>query len=173
MSSEYPRWFKSKDLDIIVKFYDLKCGVVIEQGSSNFLRGYFDTGWASHTDKVWEEVTHLYKDQTPKCKHDTPLDSECKECQEEVNKTFWQALLDEKCEEGHNNGGSTDYYKFNQNWKECQDVIEAKEMNFAQGNIFKASFCFNQGRHDATTYERELNKIIYFAKRELERIKNA
>lgn len=72
-----------------------------------------------------------------------------------------------------NNGGSTDYYKFDANWKECQDIIEARNMNFSQGNIFKASFCFNQGRHNATTYERELNKIKYFCDRELERIKDA
>jgi len=30
-----------------------------------------------------------------------------------------------------NNGGATDYYDFEESWKGCQDVIEAKEMNFA------------------------------------------
>lgn len=70
-----------------------------------------------------------------------------------------------------NNGGSTDYYKFKENWKECQDIIEDRKLNFSQGNIFKSAFCFNIGRHSATDYERELNKIIYFANRELERIK--
>ena len=74
-------------------------------------------------------------------------------------------------EAGHNNGGSTDYYKFKQNWKDCQDIIEDRKMNFAQGNIFKVAFCFNSGRHDSTTYERELNKILWFVNRELERIK--
>lgn len=72
-----------------------------------------------------------------------------------------------------NNGGSTDYYKFKENWKECADIIEDREMNYNQGNIFKSAFCFNIGRHNATDYTRELNKIIYFANRELERIKNA
>ena len=72
-----------------------------------------------------------------------------------------------------NNGGSTDYYKFKENWKECQDIIEDRELNFSQGNIFKSAFCFNIGRHNATDYQRELNKIVYFANRELERIKNA
>ena len=71
-----------------------------------------------------------------------------------------------------NNGGSTDYYKFKENWKECQDIIEDRELNFSQGNIFKSAFCFNVGRHSATDYVRELNKIIYFANRELERVKN-
>lgn len=73
--------------------------------------------------------------------------------------------------EGHNNGGSTDYYKFNPEWKDCQDVIEDRKMNFAQGNIFKVAFCFNQGRHEASNYKRELNKIAWFVDRELNRIK--
>lgn len=71
---------------------------------------------------------------------------------------------------GHNNGGSTDYYKLS-GMKDLQDIIENRNMNFAQGNILKAAFCFNVGRHEGTSYERELNKIIYFANRELQRIK--
>lgn len=70
-----------------------------------------------------------------------------------------------------NNGGPTDYYRIDPSWKMAQDVIESREMNFSQGNIFKAAFTFNVGRHDASNYERELNKIIYFAQRELDKIK--
>ena len=70
-----------------------------------------------------------------------------------------------------NNGGSTSYYKIGE-YKDLQDIIENRNMNFAQGNILKAAFCFNVGRHEGTSYERELNKIIYFANRELQRIKN-
>ena len=70
-----------------------------------------------------------------------------------------------------NNGGSTDYYQFEPEWKECADIIEARKMNYNQGNIFNSSFCFNVGRHEGTDYERELNKIVYFAQRELKRIK--
>lgn len=77
----------------------------------------------------------------------------------------------EENEVGHNNGGSTDYYKLS-GMKDLQDIIENRNMNFAQGNILKAAFCFNVGRHEGTSYERELNKIIYFANRELQRIKN-
>ena len=87
---------------------------------------------------------------------------------DEKQLSFYFALIDDK---SLNNGGSTDYYKFKKNWKECQDIIEDREMNFSQGNIFKSAFCFNIGRHNATDYTRELNKIIYFANRELERIK--
>ncbi len=74
-------------------------------------------------------------------------------------------------EASNNNGGSTDYYRIDPNWTMAQDVIEARGMNFAQGNIFKAAFTFNCGRHDGTDYTRELNKIIWFAERELERLK--
>ena len=87
-----------------------------------------------------------------------------------MNKTITK-LDNGDFEVGHNNGGSTDYYKFQPHWEDCQDIIEDRHMNFSQGNIFKTAFCFNQGRHEATTYERELNKIIWFANRELERIK--
>ena len=72
----------------------------------------------------------------------------------------------------HNNGGATDYYRINSKWSMAQDVIEDRDMNFSQGNIFKVAFTFNTSRHEATNYERELNKIIYFAQRELERIKH-
>ena len=72
-----------------------------------------------------------------------------------------------------NNGGKTDYYKIKDNWKMAQDIIEDRNMNFAQGNIFKSAYCFNIGRHSSTDYERELNKIMYFCEREKERIRNA
>ena len=71
-----------------------------------------------------------------------------------------------------NNGGDTDYYQINSSWTSFQDVIEAREMNYAQGNIFKVACTFNIGRHEGTNYERELNKIIWFANRELKRIKS-
>ncbi len=69
-----------------------------------------------------------------------------------------------------NNGGATSYYDFEPGWTEAGDIIEGRKMNFNQGSMFKVAFCFNIGRHSATTYERELNKLIYFAKRELELI---
>lgn len=71
-----------------------------------------------------------------------------------------------------NNGGDTSYYALASEWESAQDIIEARNMNFAQGNIFKAAFTFNVGRHDATNYERELNKIEWFVQREKERIRN-
>ena len=68
-----------------------------------------------------------------------------------------------------NNGGSTDYYKLPENAIDLQDLIEYKALNFAQGNILKAIYRANNSTH--SSYERDLNKIIWFAQRELERIK--
>ena len=70
-----------------------------------------------------------------------------------------------------NNGGSTNYYKIKSEWKDVQDVIEERNMNFAQGNILKAAWCLGTTRHKGTNYERELNKIIWFCERELARLK--
>lgn len=68
-------------------------------------------------------------------------------------------------------GSDTPYYDIPQNAKNVQDIIEHFEMNFAQGNILKSIWCCNIGRHSGTDYERDLNKIIWFANRELKRIK--
>lgn len=67
-----------------------------------------------------------------------------------------------------NDGGTTDYYQIQPEWKQAQDIIEARNMNFSQGNILKAAFCFNTPRHRGTDYARELRKIIWFAQRELD-----
>lgn len=68
----------------------------------------------------------------------------------------------------NNNGGSTDYYKLPSNAVDLQDLIEHKEMSFALGNIFKAVYRLGSQSHSSK--ERDLNKIIYFAERELERL---
>jgi hypothetical protein len=70
---------------------------------------------------------------------------------------------------GINNGGSTDYYKIPEGMKDLQDLIEHKKMNFSQGNIFKAIFRAGEEHH--SSYERDLHKIIFFAERELKRVK--
>lgn len=70
----------------------------------------------------------------------------------------------------NNNGGQTDYYKLPKGAKECSDIIDSHDMSFNQGEIFKASFCFGRnhsGRTGSSTYERDLFKIIHYAKREL------
>ncbi|MBL4753822.1 MAG: hypothetical protein JKY52_09560 [Flavobacteriales bacterium] len=69
-----------------------------------------------------------------------------------------------------NNGGSTEYYKIDPTHKNLQDKIEKDDFNFSQGNILKSAWTLSKGRHEGTGYERELNKIIFFAQRELDRL---
>ena len=67
-------------------------------------------------------------------------------------------------------GGSTpSQYALPYGAKELQDLIEHREMNFAVGNIFKA--CYRLGTKDGVSAEYDLNKIIFFARRELARIR--
>jgi len=64
-----------------------------------------------------------------------------------------------------NNGGQTDYYDLPKESTSIQDLIEHREMNFSIGNIFKA--CYRFGKQSHSNEIRDLNKIIYFANREL------
>jgi hypothetical protein len=69
----------------------------------------------------------------------------------------------------HNNGGTTDYYAIPKGAKTLNDLIEHKGMTFAQGEIFKAIFAFNERATRATDGSssklREANKILYYAQR--------
>ena len=68
-----------------------------------------------------------------------------------------------------NHGGSTDYYRLPAGACELQDLIEHKGMNFARGNIFKAAYRMGEVKHSDQV--REINKIIWFADRELARLR--
>ena len=66
-------------------------------------------------------------------------------------------------------GGSTpEQYSIPENAKELQDLIEYREMNFSMGNIFKA--CYRSGTCSHSDELRDINKIIWFANREKERL---
>lgn len=68
-------------------------------------------------------------------------------------------------------GGSTpSQYALPTNANELQDLIEYREMNFSIGNIFKA--CYRLGHKSNVSKEYDLNKIIYFAQRELQRVQS-
>ena len=89
-----------------------------------------------------------------------------------TNTKVWEQVEEPKeikQENSINNGGSTDYYKLPKNVKDLQDLIEYKDMNFALGNIFKAVYRLGNCSHSNAI--RDLNKIVYFANRELERLK--
>ena len=68
-------------------------------------------------------------------------------------------------------GGSTpSQYALPDGARELQDLIEARSMNFAQGNIFKAIYRLGHCSHSDTL--RDMNKVKWFAEREIERLKN-
>lgn len=58
-------------------------------------------------------------------------------------------------------GGTTSYYQLPAHAKELGDLIEAKNMDFNLGNIFKA--CYRMDEKNDPAYE--INKIIWFANR--------
>ena len=67
-----------------------------------------------------------------------------------------------------NNGGSTNYYDVPNDALTLDDLIEHKNMNFAIGNIFKA--CYRYGEKDSASKLYDLNKMIYYAQREINRL---
>lgn len=78
-------------------------------------------------------------------------------------------------------GGSSDYYKvkiekptteFKLPYEaECNDIIEALNMSFAEGNVFKALWRRAAARLDngkpGTTSKYDAEKMVFFSKREL------
>lgn len=66
-------------------------------------------------------------------------------------------------------GGSTpSQYALPEGANEIQDLIEYRGMNFAVGNIFKATYRLGHCGHADKAYD--LRKIIWFAERELKRV---
>lgn len=79
-----------------------------------------------------------------------------------------------KIDNSINNGGKTDYYQLKNApfpIKDFDDFAEWRKMNGSQFNMGKVMWTFNTGRHSGTDYERDLNKIIHYANRELLRLK--
>ena len=85
-------------------------------------------------------------------------------------------IVDEAIKEidtSKNNGGKTDYYQLeNAPFKinDFDDFAEWRGLNGNQFNMGKVMWTFNVGRHSATDYERELNKIQHYLDREKLRI---
>lgn len=63
-------------------------------------------------------------------------------------------------------GGSTGYYNIPKWAEDIGDLIHYKQMGFNVGNIFKA--CFRLDDKEGTDRRYDLNKMIFFAQRELE-----
>ena len=85
---------------------------------------------------------------------------------------FTSKLLDEhlaKEKKAASDGSSADYYKLPRNAKQLQDLIAFRDMNAQMGEIFRAAYRYGQCPHSPK--EREIKKILYYAKAELERLK--
>lgn len=67
-------------------------------------------------------------------------------------------------------GGPSEYYDFPENCATLNDLIEFKEMSFAQGNIFKAAY--RLGNKEGISLEYDLKKIKYYADRMLKQLEN-
>lgn len=70
---------------------------------------------------------------------------------------------------GEPTGWASKYYELPKEAHELQDLIEYRGMNFAIGNIFKAAY--RLGQKPGANAEYDLEKIIWFAQRELSRIR--
>lgn len=154
----YPMWFKLKETGCVIEFYGLTNGIIVKHPEKRMMGDYCDN-WLPHTNaEIWEQVENPNKD----------LDNIINEVIEQVNK--------EECNSSINNGGKTDYYQLNNApfpINDFDDFAEWRGLNGNQFNMGKVMWTFNIGRHNGTDYERDLNKIIHYANRELLRLERS
>lgn len=67
-------------------------------------------------------------------------------------------------------GGHSSYYDIPDWVENIGDAIRYKKMSYEIANIFKS--CYRFGEKEGAEKEYDLNKIIYFAQKELEYFKN-
>ena len=85
-------------------------------------------------------------------------------------------VTNEKSDNSINNGGKTSYYQLKDApfpINDFDDFAEWRNLNGNQFNMGKVMWTFNVGRHKGTDYERDLNKIIHYANRELLRLRRS
>ena len=158
---KYPMWFKSKETGDVIEFSNLTEGTykIINTKYTHYFTPIIGKVYKfrEHTRKdFWEQVEDPNKD----------LDSIVDEAIKEVTKEEFNNSI--------NNGGKTDYYQLSNapfSINDFDDFAEWRNLNGNQFNMGKVMWTFNVGRHNGTDYERDLNKIIHYAKRELLRLK--
>lgn len=72
--------------------------------------------------------------------------------------------------ESANKGGTTDYYDIPKGAVTLNDLIDHKEMSWNVANIFKA--CYRLDEKPGVDKEYDLNKIVYYANRELAKLRS-
>ena len=149
---KYPMWFESKTTKEVVRFDGLNRGEVIVSKNKAFR--FYSLNIEPHTSTVWEQI-------------ENPSLATDKEIEQVINEEY------EK-DNSINNGGKTDYYQLENApfpINDFDDFAEWRGLNGNQFNMGKVMWTFNTGRHSGTNYERDLNKIIHYANRELLRLK--
>lgn len=178
---EYPMWFKGRISGKVVKFDGLCSGTVIVNDRFNKV-GDYSSRWCAHTnDIVWVDVTAQYK---------KPFDVVEKEESHDVLADLHDKLMDmlqngysskEKLLEDSEKHRIELFKYFNayallntvkvkKVKLRVEDTIENQNMNYNQGRIFKIASSFN-GKSSDRSYKLGLENIIFYARRELARIK--
>jgi hypothetical protein len=98
---------------------------------------------------------------------------------DELEELLVQRTLPSQLSEVCNNGGTTNYYALpfaqSEDYPEptLNDLIEYKDMEFWQGEALKALYALKERatRDSKSSETRELNKVVYYCKRRLARLK--
>jgi len=116
-----------------------------------------------NTDKwAYKGKDHIHKDMKKESKKNPEVDA-LDEYWDDMKGGFVSIdkyFPDAKEEDG---GSTPSQYGLPEGSTDLQDLIEHRNMNFAIGNIFKAAYRLGTKNNDSY----ELNKIIWFAQREL------
>jgi len=81
---------------------------------------------------------------------------------------FLKHEIDDIPKKIQSDGSTASYYELPEGATELQDLISAKNMNAQIGEIFRTCFRYNQVAH--SPMKRDIKKILFYAKAELERI---
>jgi len=76
--------------------------------------------------------------------------------------------IDDRSIDKRKSGGSTHYYQLPEGATELHELIHYKKMSHSIGEAFSALYRLN----DNGEYKRNLEKVIFYAKLELERTKD-
>lgn len=83
--------------------------------------------------------------------------------------SYWEPL-EQVVETTISDGSSADYYELPEGAEELQDLISHCDMNAQLGEIFRA--CYRYGKDHHSTKLRDINKILFYAQAERERLLN-
>jgi hypothetical protein len=81
---------------------------------------------------------------------------------------FSRHTTDDFPEKVQSDGSTALYYELPEDATELQDLISAKNMNAQIGEIFRACYRYGQVAHSPEI--RDIKKILFYAKAELERL---